>query len=131
MEKRFLISIIVIIALIIIGLSLYYFLGPGKKYVVYQKAVAGLSGNEAILVVDNGQQERMFKGEIAEGMTVANVLEAASLAGNFDYQGASWPASNASRSDAGWHCLLNGKEVSDRVADETVHPKDKIVCRYQ
>jgi len=115
MEKRFLISIIVVIALIVIGLPWYYFLGPGKNYIAYQKTVAGLSGNEAILVLDNGQQERMFKGEITEGMTVTDVLEASGLAGN---------------EQTGLRCSLNGKDVGDQAAQETVHPKDKIVCKY-
>ena len=82
MKKHFII-IVGIVVIIVIGLFLYFF-DPIKKYVVYQKALLGLSGNEAVLVLDNGQEERMFRGEVVDGMTVADVLGAASLAGNFD-----------------------------------------------
>jgi hypothetical protein len=77
--------------------------------------VTGLSDNEAILVVDNGQKERIFKGEVAEGMTVADVLEASGLVGD---------------GQLGLRCSLNGKDVGDQAAQEAVHPKDKIVCKY-
>lgn len=116
MEKRFLIPIIAIVVLIIIGLAWYYFLGPGKNYVAYQEAVAGLSSNEAILVVNSGQQERMFAGEIIDGMTVADVLTASGLTNDEQTM---------------WQCSLNGKDVGDQISTEAVHPKDKIVCKYQ
>jgi hypothetical protein len=132
MKKHFII-IVGIVVIIVIGLFLYFF-DPIKKYVVYQKALLGLSGNEAVLVLDNGQEERMFRGEVVDGMTVADVLGAASLAGNFDCRlnsGIDSLDGLASGGQMNWHCFLNGKEVGDQLASEAVRAKDKIICRYK
>ncbi|MBI4811988.1 hypothetical protein HY798_00850 [Candidatus Falkowbacteria bacterium] len=134
MEKRFLSLILAIIILTIAGLSFYYFFGPGKKQIVYQKAVAGLSNKEAILILNDGRQERWFKGEISRGTTVADVLQAASLAGKFECQIDSQIVSLDGLSGNGrtsWHCYLNSKEVGDQISKEMVYSGDKIVCLYQ
>jgi cbb3-type cytochrome oxidase subunit 3 len=136
MERHYPKFIIVLSLIIIfIGGAGYFLWNKEKMSVAYQQATAGLSEKEALLVLDYGDdKERWFKGEIQSGMTVANVIQASSMAGNFDYKinshvfSLDGVASNGSKN---WHCYLNSEQVDGQIAKQKVNPKDKIVCKYQ
>ena len=133
MKKRAIFIILVVSVVIVIACALaIFFTEKGKFVFSYGKAVAGLSANEALLILDYGGKERWFKGEVVENMTAENVFMAASSAGLSFSDGAS--ISIDGFFDTGqtkWQCYLSGKVITKNLYVQKIRPKDKIICKYQ
>jgi nitrogen fixation-related uncharacterized protein len=134
-KERKIIILLISIAVVIIlaAVFLLYWSGsqlqPKSKY-----ANEVLVGNEALLVINNGASERMFKGGVADGATVTDILQAASLAGKFDFSADSeihsldgLPANGNKK----WQCYLNNQLIKDDLSKETIHPQDRVLCEYK
>lgn len=124
-KKYLLIFLLFIIAL---GLIIY----TEQKTNAYKKA---LSEKEALLILDYGKEkERWFKGEVIEGMSILNILETSSFAGNFSFTANSHLVvldGLANNQQAKWRCYLNDREVKEDLSQKIIKPKDKISCRYR
>jgi len=98
----------------------------------YEKVI---SGKEAILIIDYGnQKQRLFKGEVVDGMTVFDALTTASLAGKFTFQANSHLSqidNMVSDSKSKWICYLNDQEIKKSLNQTIIRPKDKILCKYR
>ncbi len=67
---------ILIIVILIIGVGVFYFFFSKQPQV---------GKDEAILIINFGENKRAFAGEVVDGMTIIDALSAAANAGNFDY----------------------------------------------
>ncbi len=86
----------------------------------------------AVLVLDFGDKERWFTGEVFDGMTVNDALAAASLSGKFSYQAGSQIYSVDGYKDTGknqWRCI-SGNQTVDDLTQKSIRPGEKIICRY-
>ncbi len=102
---------------------------PKSKY-----ANEVLVGNEALVVINNGASERMFKGAATDSATVIDVIQAASSAGKFDFTADSEIHSLDGLSANGnkkWQCYLNDKLIKGDLSKETIHPQDRVLCEYK
>jgi len=136
-RRKNIIYILAAIIIIVILLFVFFRTELKKKY-EYFKAVASLSDSEAILVLDfdgrKQEEQRWFKGSIVEGMTLANVLQAASVAGNFKISidsNINEIDNVANNGESRWTCYLNNRKVQDNLTDAKINSKDRMACRYQ
>lgn len=134
MRKIFSLKIILavlIFAVLVIGVFLVvYNKNQEKNYKII------LNDKEALLIINYGKKgnERWFKGIVENGMTVKNVLEAASIGGKFTFSANSHLSmldgiyNNAQKR---WKCYLNEREVQEGIDRTTISPQDKIMCVYK
>ncbi len=123
------------VALIVSGLALDIVPDKGDEN---QRILAVQHKAELTINFGNGTI-RKFDGEIAEGMTVFNVLEFAGY-GNFDFELSGAPGFQKISSIDGmkstpagkqWKVYVNGKEQNASIDAIPVSGKDKIELRYQ
>lgn len=122
MSKTYL-SILIIIILIVGGSLVYSFLSQPK-----------IESNEAVLVIDFGNNKRAFAGEVIDGMTITDALGASAEAGNFNYiyENGSLKKINGVEQDGGqWLIFVNGKKVEEPLDKIKVKPQDKIELRFE
>jgi len=122
MSKTYL-SILIIIVLIIIG-SLAYSLVSQPK----------IGTNEALVVIDFGNNKRAFAGEVIDGMTITDALGASAKAGNFNYiyQNGTLEKVDGLEKDGGqWAVFINGTKVEEPLDKITIKPQDKIELRFE
>ncbi|HOK35317.1 MAG TPA: hypothetical protein PLL80_01115 [Candidatus Pacearchaeota archaeon] len=122
MSKTYL-SILIIIALIVIGSLAYSFISQPK-----------IGTNEAVVIIDFGNNKRAFAGEVIDGMTITDALGASAKAGNFNYiyQNGTLEKVDGLEKDGGqWSVFINGTKVEEPLDKITIKPQDKIELRFE
>jgi hypothetical protein len=129
-NRKYFLILLILIFIGVIALFLFYF-SEKKKF------EGKVPGNETLFIVDYGNgKQRWFQGEVIEGMTFLQVLQASARAGNFDYEANSEIKSinGVSNNDKKqWKCYIDSF-LMDRLIDDLnqpVFPQTKIFCKYK
>lgn len=124
MSKNFL--VVSIIVLIAIGGGIFYYFSSQQQIEI--------GPNEALLIIDFGNNKRFFAGEVRDGMTITDALGASAKAGNFDYiyQNGTLKKINGLEQDGGhWTVFVNKTKVEESLDKIKIKPQDKIELRFE
>jgi len=122
-------------ALAILFLAVLFYIEQKNQPNIKNNNLQNIAEKQAFLVIDYGnKKQRVFTGEVIEGMTIFDVLTTASLAGKFNFKANSHLTAidNLSNNEKSkWICYLNDQEINEPLNKIFIHPKDRIFCQYR
>lgn len=129
MKREIVLISLSVILVLILGLIFYF-----SSYKLPKTPSSKLGPNEALLILKFGSSQRWFKGQVIDGMTASDALMASASGANLKIKMNSTLEAVDKFQNNGqkrWRCYLNNKDITNKLEQAEIHPRDKILCEYR